>query len=216
MKCCCAFLGLRCGYAATDSNWQRRFGKPSARGGPPAVAIRLGNCSSPYGSERLWASPTVSHTGDGRERGHRLQKNTASGLVRRGCPKPFWPVRCRPTEGAGRLPKRTAVAGQPVVRFDHTYSCMMVGFYEPRTMNHEPLFSRAEGHSRRCSQFEFVAAQRHLSQKNSCLLIKRDNYFLNRIQSFSYLNFFGFAEIELFSSFNRCILRVDDWSNDFI
>ena len=104
--------------AATDSNCQRRFGKPSARSGPPAVSIRSGNCSSSYGSERLWASPTVSHTGDGRERGHRLQKKyTANGLVRRGCPK-----------------------GQPVVRFGHTYSCMMVGFYEPRTTNHEPLF----------------------------------------------------------------------------
>ena len=29
--------------------------------------------------------------------------------------KPFWPVRCRPTEGAGPLPKRTAVAGSPLV-----------------------------------------------------------------------------------------------------
>ena len=68
------------------------------------------------------------------------KKYTANGLVRRGCPKPFWPVRCRLSGGAGRLPKRTAVAGQPVVRFGHTYSCMMVGFYEPRTTNHEPLF----------------------------------------------------------------------------
>ena len=86
----------------------------------------------------------------------------------------------------------------------------------PSTKAADGAILRAEGHSRRCSQFEFVAAKRHLSQKNSCLLIKRDSYFLNRIQSFSYLNFFGFAEIELFSSFNRCILRVDDWSNDFI
>ena len=112
--------------AATDSNCQRRFGKPSARSGPPAVSIRSGNCSSSYGSERLWASPTVSHTGDGRERGHRLQKKyTASGLVRRGCPKPFWPVRCRPMEGAGRLPKRTAVAGQPAAIFSHSLSCII-------------------------------------------------------------------------------------------
>ena len=28
--------------------------------------------------------------------------------------KPFWPVRCRPTEGAGPLPERTAVAGGPL------------------------------------------------------------------------------------------------------
>ena len=35
------------------------------------------------------------------------KKYTANGLVRRGCP-----------------------SGQPVMRFGHTYSCMMVGFYE--------------------------------------------------------------------------------------
>ena len=75
-----------------------------------------------------------------RKRSQIAKKYTANGLVRRGCPKPFWPVRCRPSGGAGRLPKRTAVAGQSVVRFGHTYSCMMVGFYEPRTTNHEPLF----------------------------------------------------------------------------
>ena len=35
---------------------------------------------------------------------------------RRGRPaKPFWPVRCRPAGGAGRLPKRTAVARRPAV-----------------------------------------------------------------------------------------------------
>ena len=28
--------------------------------------------------------------------------------------RPFWPVRCRPAEGARRLPKRTAVAGRPL------------------------------------------------------------------------------------------------------
>ena len=52
-----------------------------------------------------------------RKRSQIAKKYTANGLVRRGCPK-----------------------GQPVVRFGHTYSCMMVGFYEPRTTNHEPLF----------------------------------------------------------------------------
>ena len=30
-----------------------------------------------------------------------------------GFTRPFWPVRCRPAEGARRLPKRTAVAGRP-------------------------------------------------------------------------------------------------------
>ena len=39
-----------------------------------------------------------------------------------GFTRPFWPVRCRPAEGAGRLPKRTAVAGVPLVRFDHSLS----------------------------------------------------------------------------------------------
>ena len=49
-----------------------------------------------------------------------LQKITANGLVHRGRPEAFWPVKCRPAEGAGRLPKRTAVAGVPLVRFDHS------------------------------------------------------------------------------------------------
>ena len=31
-----------------------------------------------------------------------------------GFTRPFWPVRCRPEEGAGRLPKWTAVAGRLV------------------------------------------------------------------------------------------------------
>ena len=31
-----------------------------------------------------------------------------------GFTRPFWPARCRPEEGAGRLPKRTAVAGRLV------------------------------------------------------------------------------------------------------
>ena len=39
-----------CGYAATDSSRQRRFGKPSARSGPPAAAVRSGNgLASPDG-----------------------------------------------------------------------------------------------------------------------------------------------------------------------
>ena len=72
--------------------------------------------------------------------------------------------------GADLLTSQTAFGGQlpykgslvrPVARFGHTYSCMMVGFYEPRTT----IFSRAEGYSRRCIQFEFVAAKRHLSPR---------------------------------------------------
>ena len=82
--------------------------------------------------------------------------------ARRGCPKPFWPVRCRLIGGAGRLPKRTAVAGQPAVKFNHSPFLSNGGIL--RTTNHEPrFFPRAEGYSRRCRQFELVAAQRHLS-----------------------------------------------------
>ena len=65
-----------------------------------------------------------------------------------------------------RLPKRTAVAGQPVVRVNHNPFEYNVDFYEPRTTSHEPRpFPRAEGHSRRCCYAESVAAQRHLSPR---------------------------------------------------
>ena len=40
--------------AATDSNRQRRFGKPSARSGPPAVAIRSGHRHQKVA--RTWAA----------------------------------------------------------------------------------------------------------------------------------------------------------------
>ena len=82
------------------------------------------------------------------------KKITASGLVRRGRPL------TSQTAFGGQLPYKGSLV-QPVVRFGHTYSCMMVGFYEPRATNYEPratIFSRAEGHSRRCCYFEFVAA----------------------------------------------------------
>ena len=62
-----------------------------------------------------------------------MQKNTASGLVRRGCPL------TSQTAFGGQLPYKGSLV-QRVVRFGHTYSCMMVGFYEPRTTNHESLF----------------------------------------------------------------------------
>ena len=57
-----------------------------------------------------------------------------------GFTRPFWPVRCRPAEGAGQLPKRTAEAGSPLRYSAIAHSCMMVSFYEPRATNHEPLF----------------------------------------------------------------------------
>ena len=62
-----------------------------------------------------------------------------------GFTRPFWPVRCRPAEGARRLPKRTAEAGR-------------LGQDVPCDGPEWGLFSRAEGQSRRCSRFEFVAA----------------------------------------------------------
>ena len=35
---------------------------------------------------------------------------------RRDCHVPFWPSRCRPTEGTGWLPERTAEEGRPAMR----------------------------------------------------------------------------------------------------
>ncbi len=57
-----------------------------------------------------------------------------------GFTRPFWPVRCRPAEGAGQLTKRIAEAGGPPRYSAIAHSCMMVSFYEPRATNHEPLF----------------------------------------------------------------------------
>ena len=61
------------------------------------------------------------------------KKYTASGLVRRGYPL------TSQTAFGGQLPYKGSLV-QPVVRFGHTYSCMMVGFYELRITSHEPLF----------------------------------------------------------------------------
>ena len=68
------------------------------------------------------ATPTKSHTGDenrdeSRKDQHRAEKGSkkfdVSLTVRRGVRVPFWPSRCRPTEGAGWLPERTAEAARP-------------------------------------------------------------------------------------------------------
>ena len=124
------FLGLRCGVPPrqTQTNNDASGNPQRVAGRPPFLFVRV--TALHLTGQRLWASPTVSHTGDESERrpqaaGRSSQKKTASGLVRRGCPKPFWPVRCRPTEGAGRLPKRTAVAGQPAAIFSHSLSCII-------------------------------------------------------------------------------------------
>ena len=66
-------------------------------------------------------APTESHTGDKWKRCLlATKKSRPTALCVGDARKPFWPVRCRPAEGAGRLPKRTAVAGVPLVRFDHS------------------------------------------------------------------------------------------------
>ena len=61
------------------------------------------------------------------------KKYTASGLVRRGYPL------TSQTAFGGQLPYKGSLV-QPVVRFGHTYSCIMAGFCEPQITSHEPLF----------------------------------------------------------------------------
>ena len=62
----------------------------------------------------FWAAPTISHTGDGRERGHRLQKKyTANDLVRRGRPL------TSQTAFGGQLPYKGSLV-RPVARFHHS------------------------------------------------------------------------------------------------
>ena len=61
----------------------------------------------------FWASPTVSHTGDGRERGHRLQKIHGHGLVRRGRPL------TSQTAFGGQLPYKGSLVW-PAAIFDHS------------------------------------------------------------------------------------------------
>ena len=72
-----------------------------------------------------------------------------------------------PTSGRRKTVAKTDSCGwRPVVRFDHN-PCRYDGRLL-RATNDEPratIFSRAEGYSRRCSQFEFVAAKRHLSPR---------------------------------------------------
>ena len=71
----------------------------------------------------------------------------------------FYVAVCRICRGcpSGAARQRDFITSHPGI---------MAGFYEPRTTNHEPLFLlRAEGYSRRCRQFESVAAQRHLNPR---------------------------------------------------
>ena len=144
------YLGLRCGFAATDSRLYYDHVPPVINSGYVQNSRR----------DALWTSPTESHTGDENKRWSQIvKKYTANGLVRRGRPKPFWPVRCRPSGGAGRLPKRTAVAGRPVARCDYSLFWYNDRFLRAtRHQSRATIFSRAEGHSRRCRHSEFVAA----------------------------------------------------------
>ena len=94
------------------------------------------------------------------------KKYTANGFVRRGRPEAFL-ARQVPTNGRRKMVAKTDSRGwRPVVRFDH--NPFMYDGRLLRATNHEPratIFSRAEGHSRRCSQFELVGAKRHLSPR---------------------------------------------------
>ena len=52
--------------------------------------------------------------------------------------RPFWPVRCRPAEGAGRLPKRTAVAGRPLPSPTESQPGDKNDYCQPSTKNTRP------------------------------------------------------------------------------
>ena len=79
----------------------------------------------------------------------------------------------RPVRRGRPLTSQTAFGGQlpykgslvrPVARFHHSLFEYSGGLL--RATNHEPrFFSRAEGYSRRCRQFESVTAQRHLNPR---------------------------------------------------
>ena len=74
----------------------------------------------------------MSHAGDENKYGSQIvKKYTANSLARRGRPL------TSQTAFGGQLPYKGSLV-QPVVRFGHTYSCMMVGFYELRITNNEP------------------------------------------------------------------------------
>ena len=69
------------------------------------------------------------------------------------------------TAFGGQLPYKGSLV-RPVARFHHSLFEYSGGLL--RATNHEPratIFSRAEGYSRRCRQFESVAAQRHLNPR---------------------------------------------------
>ena len=96
---------------------------PSARSGPPAATIRPGACPASDESESSGTALRYRIQAINGNAVYWLQKKSRpTALCVGDARKPFWPVRCRPAEGAGRLPKRTAVAGVPLVRFDHSLS----------------------------------------------------------------------------------------------
>ena len=87
------------------------------------------------------------------------KKYTANGHVRRGCPL------TSQTAFGGQLPYKGSL-GRPAAIFGHSQSEYNGKFL--RATNHEQratIFSRAEGHSRRCRHSESVAAKRHLSPR---------------------------------------------------
>ena len=80
------FLGLRCGVPPrqTQTNNDASGNPQRVAGRPPFLFVRV--TALHLTGQRLWASPTESHTGDGNE--CRPQKKyTANGLVRGGRPE---------------------------------------------------------------------------------------------------------------------------------
>ena len=109
--------------------------------------------------DALWPSPTASQSGDGNNAVTGHKKNTANGHVRRGCPL------TSQTAFGGQLPYKGSLV-RPAAIFGHSQSEYNGKFL--RATNHEQratIFSRVEGHSRRCRHSESVAAKRHLSPR---------------------------------------------------
>ena len=123
--------GFRCGVPPrqTQTNNDDSGSPQRVAGRPPLLSVLITG-SVPDGPERLWDGPYgIAVRRWERKRGHRLQKNTRPTAMCVGAAwKPFGPVRCRPTEGARRLPKRTAEAGGPLRYSTMAHSVLMVCF----------------------------------------------------------------------------------------
>ena len=82
-------------------------------------------------------------------------KNSPNRGIRRGRPL------TSQTAFGGQLPYKGSLARCEIWPYLFLYNGRLL-----RTTNHEPrFFPRAEGYSRRCHQFEFIAALRHLNPR---------------------------------------------------